>query len=73
MHRFYENLWRIRSVFRADRGVGPYNAFPVNHLVGADASVRPQDASIFSKSFGEFATAQRADVGIGSYRVHSFL
>ena len=67
MHRFYENLWRIRSVFRADRGVGPYNAFPVNHLVGADASVRPQDASIFSKSFGEFATAQRADVGIGPY------
>ena len=37
------------------------------HPVGADASVRPQDAPFFSKPSGESATAQRADVGIGPY------
>ena len=36
--------------------------------VGADDSVRPQDALVFTELFGEFATAQRADVGIGPYK-----
>ena len=41
------------------------------HHVGADDSVRPQDAPVFTELFGEFATAQRADVGIGPYRICS--
>ena len=36
--------------------------------VGADDSVRPQNAVVFSEIYGEFATSSRADVGIGPYR-----
>ena len=38
-------------------------------LVGADDSVRPQNIPLFTEIFGEFATSQRADVGIGPYKV----
>ena len=37
--------------------------------VGADDSVRPQDAPVFTEIHGKFVTSQRADVGIGPYRV----
>ena len=33
--------------------------------VGADDSVRPQNAVVFSEIYGEFATSSRADVDIG--------
>ena len=35
----------------------------------ADDSVRPQNIPLFTEIFGEFVTSQRADVGIGPYRV----
>ena len=37
--------------------------------VGADDSVRPQNAVVFSETYGESAASSRADVGIGPYRV----
>ena len=40
-------------------------------LVGADAYISPAEYTIFTVIFGEFATAQRADVGIGPYRICS--
>ena len=36
--------------------------------VGADDSVRPQTAPVFTGIYGESVAAQRADVGIGPYR-----
>ena len=65
---FYGNLQRIRNIFRADRVVGPYSEFfnpPC--FVGADDSVRPQNAPVFTGIYGESVTSQRADVGIGPY------
>ena len=38
---------------------------PLLSPVGADDSVRPQTAPVFTGISGEFAAAQRADVGIG--------
>ena len=35
--------------------------------VGADDSVRPQTAPVFTGIYGESVAAQRADVGIGPY------
>ena len=36
-------------------------------LVGADAYIGPEEYTIFTVIFGEFATSQRVDVGIGPY------
>ena len=44
----------------------PY-ALP-NTFVGADAHIGPAERTVFTKIFGEFVTASRADVGIGPYR-----
>ena len=41
----------------------PY-ALP-NTFVGADAHIGPAERTVFTKIFGEFVTASRADVGIG--------
>ena len=41
--------------------------------VGADDSVRPQNAVVFSETYGESAASSRADVGIGPYRVSANL
>ena len=43
----------------------PY-ALP-NTFVGADAHIGPAERTVFTKIFGEFVTASRADVGIGPY------
>ena len=37
--------------------------------VGVDAYIVPANCTVFTEIFGEFATFQRADVGIGPYRV----
>ena len=37
-------------------------------LVGADAYIGPAEYTIFTVIFGEFATSQRAAVGIGTYK-----
>ena len=37
--------------------------------VGADAYIGPADCTVFTIIFGKFVTSQRADVGIGPYRV----
>ena len=48
---FYENLQRIRNIFRADRVVGPYSEISMHpYPVGADDSVRPQNIPILRKS-----------------------
>ena len=66
--RFYGNSRRIRYIFRADRVVGPYSGiFDPPCSVGADDSVRPLDAVLFTRIYGEFVTFPRADVGIGPY------
>ena len=38
-------------------------------LVGADAYIGPAEYTIFTVIFCEFATSQRADVGIGPYKI----
>ena len=35
--------------------------------VGADAHIGPAECTGFTVAYGEFATSQRADVGIGPY------
>ena len=37
-------------------------------LVGVDAHIDPAVQSVFTVFFGEFATSQQADVGIGPYK-----
>ena len=37
-------------------------------FVGVDAHIDPADCTVFTEIYGEFVTAQRADVGIGRYR-----
>ena len=37
-------------------------------FVGVDAHIDPADCTVFTEIYGEFVTAQRADVGIGPYR-----
>ena len=37
-------------------------------FVGADAHIGPAECTVFTGIFGEFATSQRADVGIGPYK-----
>ena len=50
----------------ADRVVGPYGEASMHtYPVGADDSVRPQTAPVFTGISGESVAAQRADVGIG--------
>ena len=37
-------------------------------FVGVDAHIDPADCTVFTEIYGEFVTAQRADVGISPYR-----
>ena len=54
----------------ADRVVGPYGEISMHsYPVGADDSVRPQDAPLFTEIFGKIATSLRADRVVGPYRV----
>ena len=36
--------------------------------MGADTHIGPADYTVFTKIYDEFATSQRADVGIGPYK-----
>ena len=48
----------------------PANPYARSHLfVGADAYIGPADCTVFTIIFGKFVTSQRADVGIGPYRI----
>ena len=66
LHRFYKNLRRIRGCPRGRQNRRPLQR-PLLSPVGADDSVRPQTAPVFTKISGESVAAQRADVGIGPY------
>ena len=63
MHRFYENFWRIRNFpngsTEASAPTPKLQYFP--YPVGADDSVRLQDAPVFPEILGEFAAAHRAE------------
>ena len=63
-----KNSGKFATFQWADRVVGPYND-PRSPPVGADASCPPAGCTDFTGIFGEFVTSQRADVGIGPYRV----
>ena len=73
--RFYGTLRRIRICQMGRQSRRPlrkgFNRF--TFPVGADDSVRPQNAVVFSEIYGEFATSSRADVGIGPCRVLFFI
>ena len=64
LHRFSENLRRIRGCPRGRQSRRPLQR-PLLSPVGADDSVRPQTAPVFTGISGESVAAQRADVGIG--------
>ena len=42
---------------------------PARMVVGVDAHIDPAERTLFTEIYGKFATSQRADVGIGPYRV----
>ena len=65
---FYKNLRRLRNFPLGRQSRRPLQR-PALSPVEADDSVRPQDAPLFTEIFGEFVTSQRADVGIGPYKV----
>jgi|GEM_PF-54901 len=46
----------------------PITQHPGAGFVGADAHIGPAECTVFTVFFGEFATSQRADVGIGPYK-----
>ena len=53
----------------ADRAVGPYGEISMHtYPVGADDSVRPQDAPLFTGICGESVTSQRVGRVAGPYR-----
>ena len=63
---FTEILGEFVTSHWADRVVGPYGEASMHtYPVGADDSVRPQTAPVFTGISGESVAAQRADVGIG--------
>ena len=64
LHRFSENLRRIRGCPRGRQSRRPLQRLLLSP-VGADDSVRPQTAPVFTGIYGESVAAQRADVGIG--------
>ena len=64
MHRFYGNLRRICNFSMGRQSRRPLQQ-PFALSVGADDSVRPQTAPVFTGISGESVAAQRADVGIG--------
>ena len=45
------------------------SVWEVNRIVGADAHIGPAECTVFSEICGEFATSQRADVGIGPLHI----
>ena len=61
---FSENLRRIRGCPRGRQRRRPLQRLLLSP-VGADDSVRPQTAPVFTGISGESVAAQRADVGIG--------
>ena len=63
---FSENLRRIRGCPRGRQSRRPLQRLLLSP-VGADDSVRPQTAPVFTGIYGESVAAQRADVGIGPY------
>ena len=67
MHRFYGNLRRICNFSMGRQSRRPLQRHMLS-TVGADDSVRPQTAPVFTGIYGESVAAQRADVGIGPYR-----
>ena len=69
LHLFFTKLFgKFATAQWADRVVGPYGESSMHtYPVGADDSVRPQDAPLLTEIFGEIATSRRADVGIGPY------
>ena len=65
---FTEILGEFVTSHWADRVVGPYGEISMHtYPVGADDSVRPQTAPVFTGIYSESVAAQRADVGIGPY------
>ena len=66
MDCFFGNLRQIRSCPAGRQSRRPLQR-PALSPVGADDSVRPQDAPLFTEIFGEIATSRRADVGIAPY------
>ena len=65
---FTEILGKFVTSHWADSVVGPYGEASMHtYPVGADDSVRPQTAPVFTGIYGESVAAQRADVGIGPY------
>ena len=70
MRCFHGNPRRIRNFPMGRQSRRPLQRDSnTQYPVGADDSVRPQKARFFTKTFGEFGIAQRADVGIGPYSV----
>ena len=67
MDCFFGNLRQIRSCPAGRQSRRPLQR-PSLTPVGADDSVRPQTAPVFTGIYGESVAAQRADVGIGPYR-----
>ena len=66
MKRFYGNSRKIRNFSLGRQSRRPLQR-PLRSPVGADDSVRPQTAPVFTGISGESVAAQRADVGIGPY------
>ena len=65
---FTEILGKFVTSHWADSVVGPYGEASMHtYPVGADDSVRPQTAPVFTGIYGESVAAQRADMGIGPY------
>ena len=67
MHRFYENLRRIRNFPMGRQSRRPLQR-PFALPVVADDSVRSPEQTGIMVAFGKFATSSRADVGIGPYK-----
>ena len=63
---FYGNSQKIRNFSSGRQSRRPLQR-PLLSPVGADDSVRPQTAPVFTGISGESVAAQRADVGIGPY------
>ena len=66
MDCFFGNLRQIRSCPAGRQSRRPLQR-PALSPVGADDSVRPQTAPVFTGIYGESVASQRADVGIGPY------
>ena len=61
-----DNPVRPQNAAVIQKSLANTNAFS-RLLVGADAHIGPAECTAFTEFCGEFATSQRADVGIGPY------